>query len=94
MQVRGGSSWTKIDALTTRNLTSVVAIANDNVWLVGDGGTVRLWNGTLIETPNIGVNDPLPTSNFSDLKRIWAASATDIWATGISGLLLRYQPGR
>ena len=48
MQVRGGSSWTKIDALTTRNLTSVVAIANDNVWLVGDGGTVRLWNLSLI----------------------------------------------
>ena len=89
-----GSSWTKIDALTTRNLTSVVAIANDNVWLVGDGGTVRHWNGTSMETPNIGVNDPLPTTNYGDLKRIWAASATDIWATGISGLLIRYQPGR
>ena len=89
-----GSAWIKVDALTTRNLTSVTAIANDNVWLVGDGGTVRHWNGTSMETPNIGVNDPLPSTNFSDLKRIWAASATDIWATGISGLLVRYQPGK
>jgi hypothetical protein len=89
-----GVSWSKIDAQTTRNLTSVTAIANDNVWLVGDGGTVRHWNGTSLETPNIGVNDPLPTTNYSDLRRIWAASATDIWATGISGLLLRYQPGK
>ena len=89
-----GISWSKIDALTTRNLTSVVAIANNDVWLVGDGGTVRHWNGTSIETPNIGVNDPLPTTNYSDLKRIWAASATDIWATGIAGLLVRYQPGK
>jgi hypothetical protein len=89
-----GSSWTKVDALTTRNLTSVVAIANNDVWLVGDGGTVRHWNGTSIETPNIGVNDPLPTTNYSALNRIWAASATDIWAGGISGLLVRYQPGK
>jgi hypothetical protein len=89
-----GSLWTKVDALTTRNLTSVVAIANNDVWLVGDGGTVRHWNGTSIETPNIGVNDPLPTTNYSALNRIWAASATDIWAGGIAGLLVRYQPGK
>ena len=79
-----GASFVNISNPMLNPIRGIYARSNTEAW----------FDGTSIETPNIGVNDPLPTTNYGDLKRIWAASAIDIWATGISGLLIRYQPGR
>ena len=94
-----GISLTKVATVTTRTLTSVWASGPNDVWIAGEGGTVRHWNGTSLDTPNIGLNAPVivapdPPSSVHNISRLWGSSATDIWATGISGLLVRYMPGK
>ena len=86
-----GTSWTIIPASNPSSfnvdLTGVVAVASNDVWVVGVYGTdannstvltyVQHWNGT---TWNAGyVFSP---SSFNFLFAITATSSTDVWAVG------------
>jgi len=86
-----GTSWTIIPTYDptsfNEDLTGVVAVASNDVWVVGVYGTdannstvvayAQHWNGT---TWNAGYNFT-PTS-FTFLFAITATSSTDVWAVG------------
>ncbi len=56
--------------------------AND-IWAVGDLGTVLHWNGTAWTSSNPGTT----TTNFA---AVWASSATDVWIVGDLGAIRHY----
>jgi len=63
-------------------LRAVWAADLDNVFAVGDGGTI------LHRRANVWTAMTTPTT--SDLSGLWGLSATDIWAAGEDGALLHY----
>lgn len=63
--------------VTTAHLRAVWAQAANDVWVVGDQGTILHFDGTQWNRATSGVSD--------DLFGVWAASATDVWAVGGSG---------
>lgn len=75
------------DALNTQThatLYAVWAVEANDVWAVGDKGTIRHYAGhgrmwDIVESPV-----------SSTLRAIWAGSATDIWAVGDAGVVLHY----
>ncbi len=63
-------------------LRSVWAASTDEVFAVGNGGTI-LHRQNLVWT---AMNSP----TSEDLKGVWGASSTDVWAVGNAGTILRY----
>lgn len=91
-----GSYWSIVNqsyssTFATGGLTSVVALAANNVWMAGTKRSnvssavtqtfIEHWNGSQIQM--IASPNPIhTTSNY--LKAITAGSANDIWSVGIS----------
>jgi hypothetical protein len=51
-----------------------------NVWAVGDNGTVLKWNGTAWVAQSVGVTN-------SSLYSVWGADANNVWAVGSGGTI-------
>ncbi len=73
------SYWIALDPGTTQNLNDVWASDSNNVWIVGDSGTVLHYNGTTVKPIDIGVGSDI------DLYSIWGRSANEIYITGSNG---------
>jgi hypothetical protein len=71
-----GVGWSVVDAPNVSTLTSAVAIAPNDVWAVGSGGTLH-WDGTAWSVV------PSPTVALS----VDASSANDVWAVGNQDIL-------
>ena len=76
--------WTVLDTQALSGLYAVWGSGPDDVWAVGDNGTIRhasakakLW--TIIESPT--------TEN---LRGIWGSGPNDVWVVGEHGTLLHY----
>jgi hypothetical protein len=63
-------------------LHSVWAVDADNVFAVGDGGTILHRINSAWSVMASGVT--------SNLRGVWAASASDVWAVGMGGTVLRF----
>jgi len=63
-------------------LRAAWAASTDEVFAVGDGGTI------LHRRDNLWTVMASPTS--ADLFGVWGASPTDVWAVGTAGTMLRY----
>jgi len=63
-------------------LHSVFAIAADNVFAVGSGGTIFHRNSDAWTAFSSGTTQ--------NLFAVWASSASDVWAGGIGGVLLHF----
>ena len=82
-----GTSWSVVPTATLPSgtagqLKSVVAVASNNVWAVGDntGPLVEHWDGTkwsIVSTPSVAA--------AGTLNAVTATSATDVWAVGQAG---------
>ncbi len=74
----GDSAWKKYDVsnLTTAVLMDVWAAASDDVWAVGDDGTVLHFDGAAWSAQTN------PAGERSVLAAVWGASRTDVWAVG------------
>ena len=80
---QGGYTWTVVSPPATGNhLRGVCSIAEDDVWAVGDSGTILHYDGSNWSTVSS------PTSN--SLRSISPAWKDDIWAVGVSGTIIRY----
>ncbi len=76
-------TWCTEDSPVPNILIRAVWAADlDNVFAVGDGGTI------LHRRNNAWTAMTTPTT--SDLRGVWGLSATDIWAAGNAGALLHY----
>jgi len=119
-----GTSWTIDRTLPNQSyLRSVHAVAANNVWAVGDSGTIlhfdgtdwslvasgitqhlyaitgagnTLWaagaNGTILRKVGTGNWTVEQSGTTRTIYALWATSASDVWAGGDQGLLLRYRP--
>ena len=82
-----GTSWSVVPTATlppgtAGELKSVVAVASNNVWAVGDnaGPLIEHWDGTswsIVPTPSVAA--------AGTLNAVTATSATDVWAVGQAG---------
>ncbi|AKU95330.1 hypothetical protein AKJ09_01994 [Labilithrix luteola] len=73
-----------LNTQTYATLNAVWPIASNDVWAVGDQGTIRHYTGQgrvwdIVESP-------VTTS----LRAIWAGSANDVWAVGDGGVVVHY----
>jgi hypothetical protein len=86
---KDGSGWREIATGSASTLWWVFGLADNDVWTVGENGTILHWDGSALtpETP--------PTSET--LFGIWGASADELWAVGgtpdVDGVLLRRSAG-
>jgi hypothetical protein len=81
---KGGLVWTNVDSQSTVALRAIWGSSKDDVWAVGDRGTIRhMKNGA----QRWEVVDS-PTS--ADLYGLWGSSGSDIWAVGDAGTILHF----
>ncbi len=80
-----GVAWSTVISPTTNRLYDISMVPGTNGmqgWVIGQAGTILYWNGS--EFNNVSS----PTSY--DLNAIEVLSATDGWAVGSNGTILRY----
>ena len=67
---------------TTQSLNGVWGTSPEDVWVVGDHGTILHWDG------KAWTSDPSVTTS-SDLYAVWGSGAGDVWAVGRDVILHR-----
>jgi hypothetical protein len=67
-----GTAWSSVAPVVGLNLHGVTSGTTSPVWAVGDDGALVQYNGT---------SWSLSTQSGIPIKRIWASSATDVWAS-------------
>lgn len=67
---------------TSARLSAVWAVTGNDVFAVGDGGTI------LRRTNNAWTK--LTSGTTANLRAVWGASPSDVWAVGESGTILRF----
>lgn len=73
----GGSTWTSSTAGVARELHGVDAVAADDVWAVGDNGTIVHWNGSAWSprtAPTQFASKGFNAVSFFDSQHGWAVS--------------------
>lgn len=65
-------------------LTSVRAIASNDVWAVGAAGTILHWDGSKWSLE--------PSGTTVQLNDLWAYNALKLWVVGHNSTILRYTP--
>ncbi len=75
--------WTPLDAGTTRLLHGVWGWTSDNVFAVGDGGTIRHYDGN-----PAGTWDPQSSGTEYNLRGVWGISEDAVYAVGEGGIVL------
>jgi hypothetical protein len=78
------SQWEQVDAGPT-NFNAVAGSATDNVFVVGDEGTILHWDGTALL--------PEASGTTANLRGVAVASDTLTYAVGEQGTILRRQNG-
>lgn len=74
----GAARWEIIDSPTTENLHAVWGSRADDVWAVGDAGTILHWDG--IEWKPSAAAFAL--GKKPDLRGVWGSAADDVWIVG------------
>jgi hypothetical protein len=69
VQVWDGTSLSRLPGTEGRSVTGLWASAADDLWMV-DGGTVRRWNGSSIQTVLTG--EPLPFLSGTSPNDVWS----------------------
>jgi len=73
-----GQRWSS-SAEAPQPLTSIAGLDADDVWAVGERGTVLHWEGAHWST--------LPSPTSGRLNKVWVAGRRDVWAAGEGALL-------
>lgn len=64
---------------TSNTLNGIWGTSHDDVWFVGDQGTILHWNGA--------VRSPSSNDTTQRLQGIWGSAANALWAVGDQGIL-------
>lgn len=75
-------SVSKVGALTQASLNAIWGAANEDLWVVGDAGSMLHYNGATWS--------PQSSPTSSTLRAIWGSGPEEIWAVGDAGTVLRY----
>lgn len=79
---RASATFSSFDSGTTEPLRSLWGAADDDIWAVGDHGTLLHWDGTTWSPLNSGVS--------STLSSVFGRSADDVWVVGGGGVKLHF----
>ena len=82
----GANKWVNVTSPVNTTLRAMWATADNNIYAVGDGGTIIRYDG--VSWAKVAITPP-PTAT---LRAIWGSSATNIYVVGDSGLVLHYLP--
>lgn len=81
---RRGTTWSLEDTALGESYRGVWGVDDDDLWLVGEAGLLRRWNGV----------QPTPLSARSgsgeDLYSIFGSGPSDLWAVGANSPILHY----
>ena len=77
-----GADWEAMTSGTTKYIAGIWGASANNVFAVGDGGTILHYDGSAWSAMTSG------TTHY--LGGIWGASANDVFAVGSYGTILRY----
>ena len=67
---------------TTKTLNSIWGSSGNDVFAVGEGGTILHYNGSAWS--------PMASGTTENLKGIWGSSGSDVFAVGANGVILHY----
>jgi hypothetical protein len=82
-----GAVWQPISTGgITVDLLDVWGSAVDDVWAVGQGGTILHWRTTAWALVSNGADGGMT----SELRAVWGAGAKDVWAVGAGGTIVHY----
>ena len=76
--------WTAVDSQAAVPLTAIWGSSADDVWAVGESGTIRHLGAGAVRWEIV----PSPTT--AHLRRLWGTGPKDIWAVGDRGTILHY----
>jgi hypothetical protein len=79
-----GNDWSSSTSGVTQPLYAITGLGN-TLWAAGGGGVILKKVGTGAWTTEV-------SGTTRTINALWATSATDVWAGGEQGLLLRYDP--
>ncbi|MBN9162300.1 MAG: hypothetical protein J0I07_15165 [Myxococcales bacterium] len=80
-------TWTELDTQSNSPLNAVWGADANDVWAVGDHGTIRRFRGT----PKAGALWEVVASPTTEhLRGLWGSSSSDIWAVGEHGTFLHF----
>src|SRR5262245_20750692 len=85
-----GSAWSEITDTAIQQAAGLWGFAADDVWAVGDFGTLAHWNGA-------AWTDTLPVGNDrfqEDHASVWGAAPDDVWAVGSFGAISHWDGAR
>lgn len=81
---KGGFAWTSVDSQSTVVLQAIWGSSKDDVWAVGDKGTIRRMKSGATRWEIVAS----PTTE--NLRALWGTAANDVWAVGDSGTILHF----
>jgi len=81
---RGDLAWTAVDSQSTLLLEGIWGSSADDVWAVGDQGTLRRMKKGAVRWEIV----PSPTKQT--LHAVWGSAADDVWAVGDAGTILHF----
>lgn len=90
-----GSAWSNVPSGTGGDLKAVWGSGPNDVWAVGPASTILRWNGSVWSGMEIPTTPLVPASPEQPgvagwLNGVWGSASNDVWATGTSGAILRW----
>jgi len=74
-----GGSWSPLNAMVSKQLWGLFAVAAGDLWAVGDGGTITHLSGGTWTTQT--------THSTANLRAVWS-DGTEVYAVGAAGTIL------
>ena len=75
-------NWTPMTSNTTNGLNAVWGSASNDVFAVGDAGTIVHYNGSAWTV--------MTSNTFITLNGVWGSAANNVYAVGYGGTVMRY----
>jgi hypothetical protein len=83
---QGGAAvdWTQVDSKATANLRGIWGSSGDDVWVVGDNGTIRHFRANATEA------EVVESRTRMNLTAVWGSGPNDVWIIGDHGTILHF----
>ncbi len=78
----GTGFWNPQASGVTETLNAIWGTSATSLWAVGNGGTIRKWDGTTWSAQTSG------TTNH--LRAVWGSDVSNVWAVGDGGTILKW----
>jgi hypothetical protein len=88
-------TWTETQAAATgfvdNALSTLWASAANAVWIAGQRGRIRRWDGTKWQIEAVSINDAIPMQQ--PIYSMWGSGPNDLWVVGAGVALHKGPPG-